>query len=200
MACRWLGKVKSRVKRPRQTAAQEPASALSLPTPSPTPSRPVSQSTTRPTSQPTPTPPTSTDSDTEPLPTLQERLWNEAYDGLKASEPKLVGAYEKILSAKLHGDGPSSVTRESTENEIGETQGTRCGQMQQLVQAGLDRTQKQASIKRGIDEGLQAVQEVRRRVDKAVHAAPEAAVAWVGVCLGLEVCVIGFPNRGENGG
>ncbi|KAM6514119.1 hypothetical protein FALCPG4_015281 [Fusarium falciforme] len=59
--------------------------------------------------------------------------------------------------------------------------------MQQLVQAGLDRTQKQASIKRGIDEGLQTVQEVRRIVDKAVHAAPEAAVAWVGVCLGLEI-------------
>ncbi|KAF3361341.1 hypothetical protein VdG1_00950 [Verticillium dahliae VDG1] len=59
--------------------------------------------------------------------------------------------------------------------------------MQQLVQAGLDRTQKQASIKRGIDDGLQAVQEVRRIVDKAVHAAPEAAVAWVGVCLGLEI-------------
>lgn len=24
-------------------------------------------------------------------------------------------------------------------------------------------------------------------MDKAVHAAPEAAVAWVGVCLGLEI-------------
>ncbi|CVK87256.1 uncharacterized protein FPRN_05517 [Fusarium proliferatum] len=59
--------------------------------------------------------------------------------------------------------------------------------MQQLVQAGLDRTQKQASIKEGIDKGLQVVQEVRRIVDKAVSAAPEAAVAWVGVCLGLEI-------------
>ncbi|KAH7146060.1 hypothetical protein EDB81DRAFT_484509 [Dactylonectria macrodidyma] len=59
--------------------------------------------------------------------------------------------------------------------------------MQQLVQEGLDRTQKAASIKRGIDEGLQAVQAVRGIVDKAVHAAPEAAVAWVGVCLRLEI-------------
>ncbi|OBS16087.1 hypothetical protein FPOA_13172 [Fusarium poae] len=92
-----------------------------------------------------------------------------------------------ILSAKLHGDDPSFATRESTDSEIGETPRTRCGQMQQLVQAGLDRTQKQASIKQGIDEGLQAVQEVRRIVDKALHAAPEAAVAWVGVCLGLEI-------------
>lgn len=59
--------------------------------------------------------------------------------------------------------------------------------MQQLVQEGLDRTQKAASIKRGIDERLQAAQAVRGIVDKAVHAAPEAAVAWVGVCLGLEI-------------
>ncbi|RSL86770.1 hypothetical protein CDV31_016354 [Fusarium ambrosium] len=59
--------------------------------------------------------------------------------------------------------------------------------MQQLVQAGLDRTQKQASIKRGIDEGLQVVKEVKGMVNKAVQAAPEAAVAWVGVCLGLEI-------------
>ncbi|KAM6516799.1 hypothetical protein FSOLCH5_007741 [Fusarium solani] len=59
--------------------------------------------------------------------------------------------------------------------------------MQQLVQAGLDRTKKQASIKRGIDEGLQAVQAVRGIMDNAVKAAPEAAVAWVGVCLGLEI-------------
>ncbi|KAH6970522.1 NACHT domain-containing protein [Ilyonectria sp. MPI-CAGE-AT-0026] len=59
--------------------------------------------------------------------------------------------------------------------------------MQQLVNEGLDRTQKQASIKQGIEEGLQAVQAVRGIVDKAVHASPEASVAWAGVCLGLEI-------------
>ncbi|WAO93526.1 Hypothetical protein NCS54_01107600 [Fusarium falciforme] len=185
MAPSLFEKAKFRTRRFFQAAPQEPASAPSPPTP-PTPSRPVSQPTTQPTSQSTPSPPTSTDSDTS-LPSLQERLWNEAYDGLKASEPKLVGAYEKILSAKLHGNDPSSVASEPTNNEIASARGTRCRQMQQLVQAGLDRTQKQASIKRGIDEGLQAVQEVRRIVDKAVYAAPEAAVAWVGVCLGLEI-------------
>ena len=35
---------------------------------------------------------------------------------------------------------------------------------------------------------LRHVQAVRGIVDKAIQAAPEAAVAWVGVCLGLEVC------------
>jgi hypothetical protein len=162
-----------------------------------TPSRSVSQPTTRSTSQPTPSPLTSTDSETSPLQNLQEQLWNQAYDELNASEPKLVDAYEKILSVGLHGNDPNSVTCESTRNEIGRNRETRCRQMQLLVQQGLDRTQKQASVKRGIDEGLQAVQAVRGIVDKAIQAAPEAAVAWVGVCLGLEVCVICFPNRRE---
>ncbi|KAG8665110.1 uncharacterized protein FPOAC1_013088 [Fusarium poae] len=164
-----------------------PATAPSSPKSSRSASLTSAQQATQPTSQPPPSPLTSTDAETSPLPSLQERIWNEAYDKLKENEPKLVGVYEKILSAKLHGDDPSSATREPTDNEIGETPRTRCGQMQQLVQAGLDRTQKQASIKQGIDEGLQAVQEVRRIVDKALHAAPEAAVAWVGVCLGLEI-------------
>ncbi|KAH6988601.1 hypothetical protein EDB80DRAFT_172177 [Ilyonectria destructans] len=167
MAPRWFEKVESKAKRLLQAPPSPPS-------PSPTP-------------QPTPSPPISTDSNTSPLPSLQERLWNQAYDELKAGEPKLVEAYERILSAELCRNDSTSVASRPTENEIGRSRDTRRHQMQQLVQAGLDRTQKQASIKRGIDEGLQAVQAVRGIVDKAVHAAPEAAVAWVGVCLGLEI-------------
>ncbi|RFN45007.1 nwd1 protein [Fusarium flagelliforme] len=180
MAPRWFEKVESKAKKLLSPSAPSPS-------PSPTPSQPASEPAARPTSQPAPSPPTSTDSETLPLPNLRERLWNQAYDELKASEPKLVEAYEKILSVRLHRNDPSSITCESTENEIAGAQETRRHQMQQLVQDGLDRTQKAASIKRGIDEGLQAVQAVRGIVDKAIQAAPEAAVAWVGVCLGLEI-------------
>ncbi|KAL6904131.1 hypothetical protein GGI43DRAFT_311637 [Trichoderma evansii] len=179
MAPHWFEKVESKAKKLLFSSAPSP--------PSPTPSQPASEPAARPTSQPTPSPPTSTDSETSPLPNLQERLWNQAYDDLKASEPKLVEAYEKILSVGLHRKDPSSATCESTENEIEGARETRCRQMQQLVRDGLDRTQKATSIKRGIDEGLQAVQAVRGIVDKAVQAAPEAAIAWVGVCLGLEI-------------
>ncbi|EXL40785.1 hypothetical protein FOCG_16729 [Fusarium oxysporum f. sp. radicis-lycopersici 26381] len=177
MAPRWFEKVESKAKKLLSHSAPSPS-------PSPTPSQPASEPAARPTSQPTPSPPTSTDSETSPLLSLQERLWNQAYDELKTSEPKLVEAYEKILSIGLHRKDPSSVTCESTENEIEGARETRCRQMQQLVR---DRTQKAASIKRGIDEGLQAVQAVRGIVDKAIQAAPEAAIAWVGVCLGLEI-------------
>ncbi|RKK66423.1 Vegetative incompatibility protein HET-E-1 [Fusarium oxysporum] len=180
MAPRWFEKVESKAKKLLSHSAPSPS-------PSPTPSQPASEPAARPTSQPTPSPPTSTDSETSPLLNLQERLWNQAYDELKTSEPKLVEAYEKILSIGLHRKDPSSLTCESTENEIEGARETRCRQMQQLVRDGLDRTQKAASIKRGIDEGLQAVQVVRGIVDKTIQAAPEAAIAWVGVCLGLEI-------------
>ncbi|KAK7403731.1 hypothetical protein QQX98_010503 [Neonectria punicea] len=171
MAHRWFEKAKFKVKRPQWLAASQESALAPSPTPSPTPSQPASQTATRPTSQPTTSPPTSTDSETSPLLSLQERLWNEAYDELKVSEPKLVEAYERILSVGLRRNDSSS---EPTENEIGRTQKTRCRQMQQLVQEGLDRTQKEASIKRGIDEGLQAVQAVRGIVDKAILSNPVA--------------------------
>ncbi|EGU74133.1 hypothetical protein FOXB_15357, partial [Fusarium oxysporum f. sp. conglutinans Fo5176] len=180
MAPRWFEKVESKAKKLLSHSAPPPS-------PSPIPSQPASEPAARPTPQQTPSPPTLTNAETSPLPSLQERLWNQAYDELKASEPKLVEAYEKILSVGLHRKDPSSVTCESTENEIGGAWETRRHQMQQLVQDGLDRTQKAASIKRGIDEGLQAVQAVRGIVDKAIQAAPEAAIAWVGVSLGLEI-------------
>ncbi|KAF4987184.1 hypothetical protein FGRMN_10500, partial [Fusarium graminum] len=186
MAPALFGKVKSKGRKLLQAAHRE-SSTPSPQTLSPTPSRPSSQLAARPTSQPTPSPHTSTDSDTSSLTSLQERLWNKAYDGLKTSEPKLVGTYEKILSAKLHEDDPSSVASVPTDNGIASAWGPRCRQMQQLIQGGLGRTQKQASIKQGIDEGLQAIQAVRGIMDSAVKAAPEAAVAWVGVCLGLEI-------------
>ena len=67
--------------------------------------------------------------------------------------------------------------------------------MQQLVRKGLDRTQKQMSVKQAIHEGLQVWQAVRGTVDKAVQMAPEGAVAWASVCLGLEVCIISFPPK-----
>ncbi|GKU11177.1 unnamed protein product, partial [Fusarium langsethiae] len=145
------------------------------------------QQATQPTSQPPPSPPTSTDAETSPLPSLQERLWNRAYDKLKENEPELVEAYEKILSVKLHQKTPSSVDCESTENDISKVRETRSCQMQKLVKEGLVRTQNQESIKRGIGEVLEVVQPVRGIVDKAIQAVPEAAIAWVGVCLGLEI-------------
>ncbi|GKU15022.1 unnamed protein product, partial [Fusarium langsethiae] len=155
--------------------------------PSPKSSRSASPTSAQQATQPPPSPPTSTDAETSPLPGLQERLWNQAYDELKENEPELVEAYEKILSVKLHQKNPSSVDCELTENDISKVRETRSCQMQKLVKEGLVRTQNQESIKRGIGEVLQIIQQMKGIVDKAMQAAPEAAIAWVSVCLGLEI-------------
>jgi hypothetical protein len=130
---------------------------------------------------------------TSPL-SLPARLWNQAYDQAKTSDSSTVDAYEKILSARLSeqdGDAsnpPHSADFTSQQNEIAQDADTRQMQMQQLVQNGLHRTEKDAKAKQGMEDGIQAAMAVKEVVNKAIQASPEAAVAWVGVCFALEVC------------
>ncbi|CAH0048128.1 unnamed protein product [Clonostachys solani] len=180
MAPRWFGKVGSSVKRLVQPPPPPSASTPSTPQSG---SSTAIQAVSRPASHLSPV----TDYTICSLPTLQERLWNKAYDELASSEPKLVEGYEKILSAELDRSSSAPVTTQPMENRIGRSREARSHQMQQLVQEGLKRTEKVASLKRGIGEGSQAVESVKEVVAKAVHAAPGAAIAWAGVCLGLEI-------------
>ncbi|KAM9874159.1 hypothetical protein BJF96_g573 [Verticillium dahliae] len=129
---------------------------------------------------------------------LQERLWNQAYDDLKANESKTVEAYEKVLTCELKGGDPASIGFATQENEIEQTRKGRWGQMEQVVRAGLERTAKEAAIKQGIQDGMQAVCAVKGIVDKAVQASPEAAVAWVGVCFALEILSNPITEAGIN--
>jgi hypothetical protein len=115
-------------------------------------------------------------------------LWNRAYDELKVKEPDLVDAYERILSCKLSNGEISPADSEPPENEIEQKNPEkRRSQMTRLTRAGLDKTEKEAAVKQGIEDGMQAVHAVRGIIDGAVKAAPEAALAWVGVCFVLEV-------------
>jgi hypothetical protein len=125
---------------------------------------------------------------------LPERLWDEAYSQTRVSDSNIVDAYEKILSARLseHNAGGLEPPAESADNvlhqnEIAHDVGKRRLQMQQLVQHGLRKTEKDAAAKQGIGDGIQAAMVVKEVVDKAIQASPEAAVAWVGVCFALEV-------------
>jgi hypothetical protein len=141
---------------------------------------------TQPPQQATPSP-LAAELETLPLPSLQEKIWNKTYDELRANEPKVVDAFEKIVSAELRRDETSAKSADRVTNDVTTNREARLHQMRQFVQNGIDRTKKEASIKQGIDDVLQAVHAVRGIMDRAVHAAPEAAVAWATVCLGLEV-------------
>lgn len=80
-------------------------------------------------------------------PNLPEQLWNKAYDQLKQKEPKLVDAYEIILSQTLSGDSPGYQPLQHKNSIEQMDSSKRRSQMNLLIQAGLLRTEKEAKLK-----------------------------------------------------
>ncbi|KKF93679.1 Vegetative incompatibility protein HET-E-1 [Ceratocystis platani] len=122
-----------------------------------------------------------------PLPRLQGEIWNQAYDASRKEEPELVEAFENIVFAKLRPKETSTEAASRFEGNMAAERMVTSRQLQQLVQDGINRTKKEASIKQRIDDGMQAVHAIRGIMDRVIRAAPEAAVVWATVCLGIEV-------------
>lgn len=117
--------------------------------------------------------------------TLKERLWNQAYDELRSKEPKTFEAYQKLLSAELLcKEDDTTVT---VEDEIKPEWQARRHQMETLVGIGLRKTEKAAAVNSKVDGTLKSISLVKEVIGKALQASPEAALAWVGVSLALEV-------------
>lgn len=93
--------------------------------------------------------------------------------------------YETLLHRVLGGElGPAdNPDGETDQAEEEQTQ----AQMVRLVEAGLKKTEKEADTKHKIEEGMRVVSSVRDLVGTALKHAPEAATAWGGVCLLLQV-------------
>ncbi|KAF7554441.1 hypothetical protein G7Z17_g2906 [Cylindrodendrum hubeiense] len=162
--------------------------------PDPTPEPPTKPSRSLSPPAPPPLQPASPQAQISPQ-SLQERLWNEAYDDLKSNESDVVETYEKILSSQLHaGDSAPA----SQKNEIGQTKEERSNQMKELVRLGLEKNAKITSAKQGIEGVLQPATIVKAIVDKAVQASPEASVAWVGVCFALDILSNPITEAGIN--
>ncbi|KAL5091219.1 hypothetical protein Trisim1_003192 [Trichoderma cf. simile WF8] len=138
-----------------------------------------------------------------------ESIWNSAYDALKADEPKLVQAYEKILSLKLRNavslepavsglkpavsgleptvspEEPGSV---NTGNIIEEDNVlVRRAQMHQLIDNGLNKTFREANIKNSISPVMQVVNTTKKLVSDAIKDMPQAALPWVIVYISLSI-------------
>ncbi|UKZ79946.1 hypothetical protein TrVFT333_007709 [Trichoderma virens FT-333] len=119
--------------------------------------------------------------------TPSESIWNSAYDTLKADEPKLVRAYEKILSLKLNS---SSVSPEpaNVENTIdNESVLVRRDQMHQLINEGLSKTFREANIKNDVGAVMQVVNTTKKLVSDAIKDMPQAALPWALVCVSLSI-------------
>ncbi|KAL6864200.1 hypothetical protein J3F83DRAFT_151605 [Trichoderma novae-zelandiae] len=134
-------------------------------------------------SPPVPKPLTITEPVNEPKP-LQGRLWNEAYELLKASNAELVDSYERILSRELLRDQHGGFEPMSLDNRIDAGYEERWKQMHIIVDAALGRQEERVARKQKIGGGLAAVGIVMRQ---AARTAPEAAVAWTGVCFAFEM-------------
>jgi hypothetical protein len=169
---------------PSASSVQQPANTVSEVFP-PTVSPALTTSGAQPTTSDT-VPSTSSD--------LMERLWNRAYDELKANEDKWVDAYERILSRKLKGDDSSSTNLELQENKIEQKNpAKRQQQMSQLVEVGLRKTASEDKVKQAIGEAMQGVLNVKDVIGLALQPMPQAALAWTSVCLALQVSLLPPP-------
>ncbi|KAF2804417.1 NACHT-domain-containing protein, partial [Mytilinidion resinicola] len=135
---------------------------------------------------------------------LPERLWNQAYDQANAVDSSTVNAYETILSARLiwkdadPADSSQTADLALQQNKIEQDPDKRRTQMRRLVQDGLRRTEKDAQVKQGMEDGIQAAMAVKEVVDSAVQASPQAALAWVGVCFALEILMNPLTQASSN--
>ncbi|PVH71957.1 hypothetical protein DL98DRAFT_399416, partial [Cadophora sp. DSE1049] len=159
---------------------------------SPSPSSPAPPRSTPPIFVPSPT--TIVPEVAESEHSLQGRLWNQAYDAIKAADPELAEAYERILSTEIRWedsetgpDADASASASAVRNDIAPSRESRAVQMQQLVQIGLKKTQRDAAVKQKMGDGMAAIAAIKGIIDKAVQASPEAAIAWVGVSFALEI-------------
>jgi hypothetical protein len=129
-----------------------------------------------------------TTANAHPAASLPERLWDRAYDDLKGEDSRLLDAYEKILSYNLDANSTSSTASKLQPNAIVQNDpDSRRRQMEQLVHTGLDKTAREAKVKGVLGSTIDVVLSARDTISFAIQAMPQAALAWSGVCIGLEV-------------
>ncbi|KAN0072077.1 vegetative incompatibility protein HET-E-1, partial [Elaphomyces granulatus] len=118
-----------------------------------------------------------------------EQLWNRAYDELKNDHGQLLLGYEKILSQELDGvDWDTISESQLVETMIEEKNPVeRKSQMTRLVQAGLEKTETEANVKKGAGEAIQVVLSAKDMIGSVINDVPQAALAWTGVCLALQI-------------
>ncbi|KAH8806173.1 WD40-repeat-containing domain protein [Xylogone sp. PMI_703] len=104
-------------------------------------------------------------------------LWDRAYDNIKRGEPKLLEAYEKVLS--LYADSSGEV------DTIEQNQ-TRQTQMEHILNKSVDKTKRFAKVETNVASAIDILFSVKNAVGSGLQAVPIAAVAWSGICVALE--------------
>jgi hypothetical protein len=63
--------------------------------------------------------------------------------------------------------------------------------MAQLIHAGLDKTAREAKVKKSLSVAVDVVMSAKNIISTAIQAVPQAALAWTGICVALEVSLPG---------
>lgn len=120
-----------------------------------------------------------------PALSISQRLWDDAYEGLaNASDTsEIVEGYVKTLAKELHGQGNCDVATEMKDPT------KRQMYMKKLVEDGLTKHSTLSKVSGGVGDFAGFILSAKEVVDFAVKCAPQAALPWAGVCIGLEVSV-----------
>lgn len=59
--------------------------------------------------------------------------------------------------------------------------------MERLVQARLEKTEREDRVKGAAGEVMQGILSVKDAISLRLQAVPQAAIAWTGVCFALQV-------------
>ena len=102
-------------------------------------------------------------------------------------EPRLIKASNQVLGRELNDRAPGP-TETDLECDISrQTYQINRDQIGMLLEAGPKRTEKVTNLKQVIDTKSKALQAPKETMDNVAKVAPQASLAWVGVCFGLEV-------------
>ena len=63
--------------------------------------------------------------------------------------------------------------------------------MTQLINAGLAKTEREVKVKESLGVAVDVVLSAKNTISAAIQAVPQAALAWTGICIALEVCLLG---------
>ncbi|KAF5724596.1 heterokaryon incompatibility protein het-E-1 [Fusarium mundagurra] len=119
------------------------------------------------------------------IPSVPERLWSKAYNVLEEEEPEIVKSYREILIQVQREWDDTTAPEEIQYLEHCKTVKSR--QMWRLVYSGLEKSKRQAKYKENLSTIIETINNIKGVVDKVVKYSSEAAIAWVGVSLGLEI-------------
>ena len=117
-------------------------------------------------------------------PDISEQLWNDAYEELSKESPKLMLAYEAVLSKQLRESGDD---REPNANDIATDITTRKAQLQRIITKGLLRTEHEAAKKKAVTASVETVDRIKGIIATGLQPSPEATLIWTALTAILPV-------------